>query len=222
MPLARRVAMRYAKSGEPLDDLVQVACLGLLKAIDRFDPECGNEFSSYAVPTMTGELRRYFRDCSWPIHVPRREQECLLAVRAHAADLTRKLRRSPTPREIAEAAGLALEDVLVALDTQIATRPSSLDAELDEVDTPSSRSNSLGREDERFELAESRAAASRGLRLLAPREQQILYLRFFEDMRQIEIGERLGMSQMQVSRLLRRALEHSRALAEAPPQRDAP
>jgi RNA polymerase sigma-B factor len=222
MPLARRVAMRYANSGEPLDDLVQVACLGLLKAIDRFDPECGNEFSSYAVPTMAGELRRYFRDCSWAIHVPRLEQERLLAVRAHAGELTRKLRRSPTPREIADAAGLPLEDVLAALDIETATRPSSLDAELAEVDAPTSRSNSLGREDERFELAESRAAASQGLRLLAPREQQILYLRFFEDMRQIEIGERLGISQMQVSRLLRRALEHSRALAGEPPHRDGP
>jgi RNA polymerase sigma-B factor len=222
MPLARRVALRYANSGEPLDDLVQVACIGLLKAIDRFDPDCGNEFSSYAVPTMAGELRRYFRDCSWALHVPRREQECLLAVRAHATELTRKLHRSPTPREIADAAGLALEDVLAALDIQTAMRPTSLDAELAEAENPTSLSNSVGREDERFELAESRAAASQGLRLLAPRERQILYLRFFEDMRQIEIGERLGISQMQVSRLLRQALERSRALAGEPPQRGAP
>jgi RNA polymerase sigma-B factor len=220
LPLARRLAMRYARSGEPLDDLTQVACVGLLKAIDRFDPECGNEFTSYAVPTIAGELRRYFRDCGWAMHLPRAEQERLLSVRTHAEDLTNKLGRSPTPLEIADAAGLPVEHVLDALEAESATRPASLDAEIIEAHPASSRSDCLGREDDRFELAESRAVASHALRLLARREQELLYMRFFEDMGQAEIAERLGVSQMQVSRLLRRALEHSRALAGEPPAAD--
>jgi RNA polymerase sigma-B factor len=220
LPLARRLAMRYARSGEPLDDLIQVACVGLLKAIDRFDPECGNEFASYAVPTIAGELRRYFRDCGWAMHLPRGEQERLLSVRTHAEDLTSKLGRSPTPLEIADAAGLRVEHVLEALEAESATRPASLDAEIIEADPASSRADCLGREDDRLELAESRAVASHALRLLARREQQLLYMRFFEDMRQAEIAERLGVSQMHVSRLLRSALEHSRALAGEPPAAD--
>jgi RNA polymerase sigma-B factor len=216
------VSLRYARAGEPLDDLVQVACVGLLKAIDRFDPDCGHEFSSYAVPTMAGELRRYFRDCGWAIHLPRAEQERILSVRAHSQELTRNLGRSPTPREIAEAADLGLEDVLEALQAETAAHPASLDAEIAQADTAARPSTVIGREDEQFELAESRAAASLGLRRLARREQQILYMRFFEDMLQTEIAERLGVSQMQVSRLLRRALERSRALAGEPPERDEP
>jgi RNA polymerase sigma-B factor len=212
--------MRYARTGEPLDDLMQVACVGLLKAIDRFDPECGNEFSTYAVPTIAGELRRYFRNCGWGIHLPRAEQERFLSVRSHRRDLTRMLGRSPTPREIADAADLRLEDVLEALEAETAAHPTSLDAEVARADSPTSRSDCLGREDERLELADSRVAASQGLRLLAPREQQILYMRFFQDMRQAEIAERLGVSQMHVSRLLRRALEHSRVLAGEPPAAD--
>ncbi|MGZ4400999.1 MAG: SigB/SigF/SigG family RNA polymerase sigma factor [Gaiellaceae bacterium] len=222
LPLARGLAMRYARSGEPLDDLVQVACVGLLKAIDRFDPECGNEFSSFAVPTITGELRRYFRDCGWSLHLPRGEQDRLLSVRRHARELTGTLGRPPSPREIADAAGLALEDVLDALEAETATRPASLDAEIASAEAPTSRSNWLGREDDGFEFVESRAAAAHALRRLAPRDHQILYMRFFQDMRQAEIAERLGVSQMHVSRLLRAALERSRALASEPPSADGP
>jgi RNA polymerase sigma-B factor len=217
LPLARRLAMRYAHSSEPLEDLMQVACVGLLKALDRFDPEYGNEFSSFAVPTIMGELRRYFRDCGWSMHLSRGEQERLLSVRRHLAELTGTLGRPPSPGEVAEAAGLPLEDVLEALDAETAARPASLDAEIANADAPTSRSNWLGREDDRFEFVESRAVASHAVRRLGPRDQQILYLRFFEDKRQAEIAERLGVSQMHVSRLLRAALERSRALVDEPP-----
>jgi RNA polymerase sigma-B factor len=222
LPLARRLAMRYARSGEPLEDLMQVACVGLLKAIDRFDPECGNEFSTFAVPTIAGELRRYFRDCSWSMHLPRGDQERLLSVRRHAQELTGTLGRPPSPGEVADAAGLPLDDVRDALEAQTAARPASLDAEIANADAPTSRSDWLGREDDRFEVVESRAVASHALRLLGPRDQQILYMRFFKDMRQAEIAERLGVSQMHVSRLLRTALERSRALAGEPPSADGP
>jgi RNA polymerase sigma-B factor len=214
--------MRYARSDEPLEDLMQVACVGLLKAIDRFDPECGNEFSSFAVPTIAGELRRYFRDCGWSIHLPRGDQERLLSVRSHARELTGALGRPPSPGEIADATGLPLEDVLDALEAETAARPASLDAEVANADGPTSSSEWLGREDERFELVESRAVASHALRRLGPRDRQILYMRFFEDMRQAEIAERLGVSQMHVSRLLRNALERSRVLAGESPSADWP
>lgn len=196
---------------------MQVACVGLLKAIDRFDPESGNEFSSYAVPTIAGELRRYFRDCGWAIHLPRSEQERVLSVRTANRALTRELGRSPSPREIAKAAGLTTEDVLDALETETAARPTSLDGAIAQAGTDTSRSNWIGRDDERLELAERRATASHGLRLLERRDQEILYMRFFEELRQVEIAERLGVSQMHVSRLIRRALERSRVLAGEPP-----
>jgi RNA polymerase sigma-B factor len=222
LPLAKHLARRYARSGESLEDLTQVACVGLLKAIDRFDPECGTEFASFAVPTIAGELRRYFRDCGWSMHLPRGDQERLLCVRRHARELTGTLGRPPSAGEIADAAGLSLEDVLGALEAEAAARPASLDAEIANADAPTSRSDWLGREDDRFELVESRVVASHALRQLAPRDQQILYMRFFKDMRQAEIAGRLGVSQMHVSRLLRTALERSRALAGEPPGADRP
>jgi RNA polymerase sigma-B factor len=213
LPLARRVAMRYARSDEPLDDLLQVACVGLLKAIDRFDPECGTEFSSYAVPTIAGELRRYFRSCGWTIHLPRPDQERVLAVRTVTRDLTRRLGRSPTPSEVAEAAGMSVEDVLTAQEMENAARPASLDAVVSDDDTPQSRECFIGAVDRCLELVEDRSALSQGLRSLEPRDQQLLYLRFFRDLTQAEIAERLGVSQMHVSRLIRRALDRSRVYA---------
>jgi RNA polymerase sigma-B factor len=216
MPLARRVAMRYARTGEPLDDLLQVACVGLLKAIDRFDPECGTEFSSYAVPTIAGELRRYFRNCGWAVHLPRPDQERVLAVRSASRELTRTLGRSPTVSEIADAAGMPAEEVLSAREIEVAARPTSLDAVMSEDDMPVARAKFVGAEDDCLELVEHRAAASQGLRSLERRERQILYLRFFEDLTQAEIARRLGVSQMHVSRLLKRALERSRVFAGEP------
>jgi RNA polymerase sigma-B factor len=166
---------------------------------------------------MAGELRRYFRDCGWAVHVPRPEQERLMAVRNASRAVTGTLGRSPTPREIADAAGLTVEDVLGALETETAANPASLDAAIRESDTPILQSDSMGIEDDRLDFVERRADASHGLRLLERREQQILYMRFFENLRQAEIAERIGVSQMQVSRLLRRALERSRVLAGEPP-----
>jgi RNA polymerase sigma-B factor len=213
MPLARRVAMRYARSSEPLDDLMQVACVGLLKAIDRFDPECGTEFSSYAVPTIAGELRRYFRNCGWAVHLPRPDQERVLAVRSAERDLTRRLGRSPTPGELADAAGMPVEDVLTAQEMENAARPASLDAPISDDDATDGHVKLAGVEDRHLELVEDRAALSQGLRSLERRDQQLLYMRFFQDLTQSEIAERLGVSQMHVSRLIRRALDRSRVFA---------
>jgi RNA polymerase sigma-B factor len=213
MPLARRLALRYARTGEPLDDLLQVACLGLLKAIDRFDPENGTEFSSYAVPTIAGELRRYFRSSAWAVHMPRPDQELVLAFRSAERELTKTLGHSPSVSEIAEAAGLTVEQVLTAREIEVSAKPASLDAVVSDDDVPVRRDRYIGAEDHSLELVEQRATLLRGLQSLDRRDSHILYMRFFEDMTQAEIAQRLGVSQMHVSRLLRRALERSRALA---------
>jgi RNA polymerase sigma-B factor len=214
LPLAKRVALRYARSGEPIDDLLQVACVGLLKAIDRFDPDRGLDFSSYALPTIAGELRRYFRDCGWAVHIPRPDQERFLAVRSANRALSAELGRSPTPREVAASTGLPVEEVLSAIEVAGAAYPAPL--EPDDGEDDGSPSDRFGREDQRLELVEDRVSAARGVRLLERREQQILFMRFLQDMSQSEIARRLGVSQMHVSRLLRRALIHARGLADEP------
>jgi RNA polymerase sigma-B factor len=215
MPLARRLARRYRRGNEPLDDLMQVASLGLLKAIDRFDPERGTEFSTFAVPTILGELKRYFRDYGWVIEILRPEKERVLEVERTVENLSPRLGRSPTPGEIAAATSLSVEEVLDALALSAAARPASLDAAVRVEDGQSKRlSECFGYDDRGLELVECRDAVSRSLRGLTAREHEVLYLRFVEDLTQAEIGARIGVSQMHVSRLLRRALEHSRALAE--------
>jgi RNA polymerase sigma-B factor len=216
LPLARYAASQYRRGSEPFDDLLQVASLGLLKAIDRYDPVRGAAFSSYALPTMSGELRRHFRDRSWAVRPPRDLQEQAMVVEKAAAALERELGRSPTVDELAARAGLDVEDVLEARQALQARMSTSLSAPLrsrddDDLDLASR----IGAEDDGFTTAEQRATLSALSRVLTPREREIVRLRFEEDMTQAEIGEIVGLSQMHVSRVLRAAVEKLRAAAAA-------
>ena len=215
LPLARRMARRYRRSDEPLDDLVQVATLGLIKAIDRFDPSRETAFSSYAVPTMLGELKRYFRDNGWAVHVPRGMQERVMQVDNAMKDLSRKLGRSPSAAEVAESVGTTPELVLEAMEAASAYDAVSLESYRfgDEGDGET-YAESIGFEDDRFELVEYGATIAPTLHALPARDRIVLHLRFVEDLTQAEIAERVGVSQMHVSRLIRRALERLRTVAE--------
>jgi len=214
MPLARSLARRYERSSEPLDDLVQVASMGLVKAIDRFDPARGNAFVSFAVPTILGELRRYFRDCCWDVHVPRGAQELALRVDHAVTRLSVGQRRSPSVSEIAHAVGASDEQVLDALEAAAAYRAASLDASRSAThgeEAGESVADTLGTHEGGFQRAEERATLEPLLARLSPRERVVLRLRFGADLTQAEIGERIGVSQMQVSRLIRQALARMRA-----------
>jgi len=216
LPLARRLARRYERASEPLDDLVQVASVGLVKAIDRFETEQGTGFSSYAVPTILGELKRYFRDSGWALHVPRGMQERVLKVNEAVEHLSGELGRSPTPQQVAAQLHLPVEDVLEAMEAGAAYDTVSLDAPLRSSDDErTSLADSMGDTDGRFELVERSATLGRVLRAMPERERSILYLRFAEGLTQVEIAERVGISQMHVSRLIRRALERLRVVAGA-------
>ncbi len=211
LPLAKRLARRYGRSSEPLDDLQQVASLGLLKALDRFDPERGTAFASFALPTILGELRRYFRDCGWSVHVPRGTQERALRVQ-HAHEQLATADRAPTVTQLAEYLELDREQVLDALQAVEAYETLSLDAPCpgDEGDSVTSFVETFGVEDESYERAELRAAMSGALEQLDERERTVIRMRFVDDLSQTQIAARIGVSQMQVSRLLRRALERLR------------
>jgi RNA polymerase sigma-B factor len=215
LPLARRMARRYRRSDEPLDDLVQVATLGLIKAIDRFDPARETAFSSYAVPTMLGELKRYFRDNGWAVHVPRGMQERVMQVDNAVKDLSRRKGRSPSAAEVGETLGLSTEQVLEAMEAAGAYDAVSLESYRfgDEGDGET-YAESIGVEDDRFELVEYGATIAPTLAALPARDRIVLHLRFVEDLTQAEIAERVGVSQMHVSRLIRRALERLRTVAE--------
>ena len=216
LPLARKLARRYERASEPLDDLIQVASLGLLKAIDRFDADRGDAFSSYAVPTILGELKRHFRDSGWSVHVPRGLQERVLEVNAAVERLSRDLGRSPSPQQVALKLDLPVERVLEAMEAGAAYDTVSLDRprrSLDE-EPGGTLADGIGETDDRFELVEDRLTIGRGVRALPQRERTILYLRFAEGLTQAEIGERMGMSQMHVSRLIRRAIDRLRAVAQ--------
>lgn len=216
LPLADRLARRYRRSGEPVEDLVQVARVGLVKAVDRFDPDRGVAFTSFAVPTILGELRRHFRDFVWPVHVPRGLKQRLLDVEAVAAELAGRLRRSPSPAEIAEAAEMSTEQVLEAIETAATANPLSLDAPLGAQDNGAhSYADTLGAEDHRLELVELAATVGPSLRDLPNRDRLLLHLRFIDELSQSEIAEQFGVSQMQVSRRLRRTLDRLGSLAEA-------
>lgn len=216
LPLADRLARRYRKSGEPVEDLVQVARVGLVKAVDRFDPDRGVAFTSFAVPTILGELRRHFRDFVWSVHVPRGMKQRLLGVDAVAAELAGRLGRSPSPAEIAEAAGMSTEEVLEAMDTAATADCLSLDAPLGtEEDGAHSYADTLGAEDDRLELVELAASLEPSLRGLPGRDRLLLHMRFIDGLSQWEIAERLGVSQMQVSRRLRRTLDRLGSLTAA-------
>jgi len=215
LPLARQLARRYERQDEPLDDLLQVASMGLVKAIDRFDPSRGTAFSSFAVPTILGELKRYFRDVGWAVHVPRGMQERALEVNRAVSELSRTLSRSPTPAEIAEFTELALEEVLEAMEAATAYDSVSLEAPRSNGDGNGDGDagevvDRLGGEDPGYELAEYSATIAPQLRALPERDRLVLQLRFVEDLTQSEIAERIGVSQMHVSRLIRKALEQVR------------
>jgi RNA polymerase sigma-B factor len=212
LPLARQLARRYQRGGEPLDDLVQVASLGLLKAIDRFEPDRPTAFSSFAVPTILGELKRHFRDRGWSVRVPRDLQEMTVRVDRTAEALAGELGRAPTPAEIAERIGITTEQVLEAREAAGAYRAVSLDRPRD--DEEDDASDWMGVDDPGFGLAEDSATVERLMSVLSDREREVLRLRFDEDLTQSEIGARVGVSQMHVSRLIRQAIARLRAAAE--------
>jgi len=217
--LARHLALRYSDSGEPLDDLFQVASLGLVNAVDRFDPSRGVAFTTFAVPTILGELKRHFRDRGWAVHVPRDLKEAALRVRRAIAEHHGE--RPPTPAELAEATGLSLEGVLEALDVAGVQRTLSLDAPTSTNEEGSATlGDLLGADDAELTRVTDRTLLEALLRTVTPREREILRLRFVEDLTQSQIGERIGVSQMQVSRILRAALTRMRTaarMADHPP-----
>jgi RNA polymerase sigma-B factor len=219
MPLARKLAVRYRGLGrEPFDDLLQVASLGLLKALDRFDPERGTAFSSFAVPTIVGELKRYFRDTGWFAHVPRGAQELALKVQEAEKAVSGRLGRSPTADELAQYMELDVEQVIDALEAAAAHHAASLDEPHDELDGESrALSDVLGEDDPRFEQIDARLTITCAASELSEREQQILRLRFYGELSQSEIAKRMGISQMQVSRILRGALARLGDIATAEP-----
>lgn len=213
LPLVRALASRYAGRGEPLEDLVQVGALGLIKAVDRFDVDRGVEFSSYAVPTIVGEIRRHFRDKAWAMHVPRRLKELSVRLSRVLDELTTELGRSPTVAELAEATGVEEEDVIDALDSAHAYSTRSLQAPFDD-EGDDNLFDKLGVEDQGYVDVEESALVTAGLDALDERERRIVELRFFEEMTQSQIAAELGISQMHVSRLLRRALSSMRGRIE--------
>jgi len=216
LPLARQLARRYQRTGEPLDDLVQVASLGLLKAIDRFDPARTTAFSSFAVPTILGELKRYFRDKGWSVRVPRDLQELAVRVDRLGEELSRELGRAPTPGEMAQRLGVTAEQVLEAREAAGAYRAVSLDRpRTEDEDGSDAYAELVGGDDPGFGLAEDSATVQRLMRVLTDREREVLRLRFVEDLTQSEIGERVGVSQMHVSRLIRQSISRLRTVAEA-------
>jgi RNA polymerase sigma-B factor len=217
-PLARSLARRYGRSSEPFEDLLQVALLGLVKALDRFDPERGSHFPSFAVPTILGEMRRYFRDSGWAVHMPRGTQERALRVRDAQERMTNEHGRAPTVGQLAEYLEFDTEDVLDALQALQAYETVSLDASPPGRDEEAmTLGDAIGHEDDRYELIELDATLGVALVQLPECERQILHLRFVEDLTQTEIAARIGVSQMQVSRLLRRSLDQLRALSDVAP-----
>jgi RNA polymerase sigma-B factor len=220
-PLARSVARRYYARGEPLDDLIQVANVGLLKAIARFDPDRGFAFTSFATPTMLGELKRYFRDSGWAVHVPRGVKERAVELARVTEKLGAQLGRSPSVAELADALGATEEQTLDALEAYHARHAAPLDHGPEDDDNAAFRPASvLGAEDERLEQAEYMTMIAQGVETLSDSDRLILYLRFERDLTQSEIARRVGTSQMQVSRLLRAAIEKIRRVSgetEPPP-----
>jgi RNA polymerase sigma-B factor len=216
LPLARKLAGRYVRRGEPIDDLLQVASIGLIKAVDRFDPTRGTAFSSFAVPSILGELKRHFRDHGWAARVPRPLQERVLKVNAAAEQFFAVQGRAPTPLELAVATGESVEDVLEALEAATAHDSVSLDAPLGGggEDGVLTYADGMGEYDARLDMVEYRTVVDGAMRALPERERTVLALRFGEDMTQSEIAARIGVSQMHVSRLIRRALTRLRTVAE--------
>jgi RNA polymerase sigma-B factor len=222
LPLARSLARRYERGSEPLEDLVQVASVALVKAIDRYDPARGYAFSSFAVPTIAGELRRHFRDQTWMVRPPRGIQEVTLRVEGALARLSQQLDRSPTTRELAEAVGVSDEEILEAMQARSARGALSLHAPQGEPGDAMSLQDTLGAEDPDIERAEQRAELDRLMTEVSPRAREMLRMRFEEDMTQAEIGAEIGISQMQVSRILRQTIAQLRAVANEDPAAERP
>jgi RNA polymerase sigma-B factor len=211
LPLVEHCARRFRNRGEPFEDLVQVGTIGLLKSVDRFDPERGVEFSTYATPTIIGEIKRYFRDKGWAIRVPRRLQELRMQIGSATSELTQTLGRSPTPRELAEAIGCSVEEIIEGLESSNAYSTLSLDASDDSDEGSAPMLDAIGIDDVNLEHVEIRESIKPLLDQLEAREKRILLLRFFKNMTQSQIAAEIGVSQMHVSRLLTRTLEHLRA-----------
>jgi RNA polymerase sigma-B factor len=213
LPLARKLARRYTASNEPYDDLVQVASLGLVKAVERFDPARGFAFTSFAVPTIVGELKRYFRDSAWALHVDRSAQERARTIGEAQREISSVRGRAPTVVELAEYLELSSEEVLDGLQTAEAYDTVSLDAPRPvDGEGPVSRLEAIGDDDDRLELVDTHATIFAAAQHLPERERRILFLRFGADLTQTEIADRVGVSQMQVSRLLRKSLHQLRQL----------
>ena len=206
LPLAERLARRFAGRGEPLEDLVQVASVGLIHAVDRFDPERGADFLSFAVPTITGELRRYFRDHGWSMRVPRQLKDLHLAIRNTQAELSQQLGRAPRPSEIADRLELPTAKVIEGLQAAETYKSSSLDQALDPPNGTATLGESLGALDGELDLIDDRETLRPLLAQLTPRDRTILTLRFFRGLTQTQIAEQVGLSQMHVSRVLRQTL----------------
>ncbi len=209
LPLVEHLARRFRNRGEPLDDLTQVATIGLIKSVDRFDPDRGVEFSTYATPTVVGEIKRHFRDKGWAVRVPRRLQELRLSLTTATAELSQTHGRSPTVHELAERLGISEEEVLEGLESANAYSTLSLDVPDTDDESPAV-ADTLGAEDEALEGVEYRESLKPLLEDLPPREKRILLLRFFGNMTQSQIAQEVGISQMHVSRLLARTLAQLR------------
>ena len=215
LPLVEHCARRFRNRGEPFEDLVQVGTIGLIKAIDRFETDRGVEFSTYATPTVIGEIKRHFRDKGWAIRVPRRLQELRMQIGSATGELTQKLGRSPTPRELAEVIGCTVEEIMEGIESSHAYATLSLDASDDTDDGPPAVLSTLGVEDVSIEHVEVRESIKPLLEGLGDREKRILLLRFFKNMTQSQIAEEIGVSQMHVSRLLTRTLTQLRTSLQA-------
>jgi RNA polymerase sigma-B factor len=212
--LVRFLALKFSNRGEPLDDLIQVGTVGLLKAIDRFELDRGVEFTTYATPTIVGEIKRYFRDKGWAVKVPRRLQELNLAVNRASEKLTNEFGRSPTVRELAERLGASEEEILEAQELGQSYNMLSLDSEVSHEGDKNAQTlaDTVGVTDAELEMLEDRTNLERAFHVLTGRERVIIHLRFYEGISQTEIAKRLNVSQMHISRLQAKALEKLRAV----------
>jgi RNA polymerase sigma-B factor len=219
LSLARKLAMRYGRTQEPFEDLFQVASLGLLKAIDRFDPDRGIAFTSFAVPTILGELKRHFRDKGWAVHLPRGLQELVLRIQDADAKLGSSGRRSPTVDEIAAYLDIDTEQVLDGLEAIAAHHATSMDQPIDpgHDEGMSTPHDTVGSEDEGYALVDTSTSLAAAVRQLRKGDREVLALRFRDDLKQSEIAEKIGVSQMQVSRILRRATDQLRETVDVQP-----
>lgn len=216
LPLARRLAARYRSTSEPLEDLTQVAYMGLVLAADRFDPDRGTSFASFAVPMIAGELRRHIRDHAWAARVPRGLQERVLRVTSAMGELSGRLGRAPTPAEVAQETGLEPAAVIEAMQAASAYEAESLDRRSEgENGPPDPLVASIGREDAGYELVEYGVSMRPAMATLSDQERTVVAMRFVQDLTQSEIARRIGVSQMQVSRVLRRALDRLHRATEA-------